>query len=444
MSRVLIIDTDRVGLDFAMRAAAAGHEVRLFRYSKKPSRYAEGFAGRFSLVSDWRGSMAWAKDGLILNTANNRYLTELDRYRTDFGYRNIFAPTVASAALEIERGVGMDAMKAIGLDLPAYQTFDSLQDVEAFACKSNNAWVFKPMGDEEDKSLTYVSHSPADLVGWVRRQIKAGKKLKGKAMLQQKVERLAEVGVSGWCGPDGFLPDRWSTCFEHKPLMDGDVGPATGEQGSVVQYAEKDKLAEEMLKPLEPVLRTLGHRGDFAVNAMIDTSGKAWFLEFTARCGYPAWWIQTASHRGDPVQWMIDLLAGRDSLKVSYDVAIGVVMAQPQYPYDTSSPAMVEGIPIQGLDAVMPDVHLVEAMLGTGPVMQGSKVVECPVYQTTGEYVLVCTALGKTVERARKRVYGTVDTIKFPNRMYRTDIGAKVIDKLDKLHGFGYVSEMHA
>jgi phosphoribosylamine--glycine ligase len=213
---------------------------------------------------------------------------------------------------------------------------------------------------------------------------------------------------------------------------------------TVMQYAETDKLAEEMLMPLEPVLRTLGHRGDFAVNAMIDTTGKAWFLEFTARCGYPAWWIQTASHRGDPVKWMIDLLAGRDSLKVSYDVAIGVVMAQPQYPYDTSSPAMVEGIPIQGADDVMPDIHLVEAMMGTGPVMDGGKVVDQPVYETAGEYVLVATGLGKTVERARKRVYQTVDAIKYPNRMYRTDIGIKVIDKLDKLHRFGYVTDMHA
>lgn len=435
--RVLCIDTDHVGLDFALRAAAAGHEVKLFRYSKKPTKYATGFAPTFVLVDDWRDHMAWAKDGLVLLTANNRYVVEMDRYR-EFGYRNIFAPTCASARLEIIRSAGMEAMQTIGIDVPPYQTFNSLRDAEAFARKTDRAWVFKPMGDEEDKSLTYVSKDPADLVGWLQRQISLGKKLAGKAMLQEKVDRLAEIGVSGWMGPEGFLPDKYQVCFEHKPLMDGDIGPATGEQGTVTQYCEDDKLARDMLLPLEPILRALGHRGDFAVGAMVDTKGNAHFLEFTARCGYPCWWIQTASHRGDPVQWMKDLLNGKDSLKVSYDVAIGVVMAQPDYPYDNAPQEQVNGVPIRGDYDVLGDLHLVEAMMGRGPVMDGGQVTEQPTYQTAGTYVAVATGLGKTVERARKRVYSTVEAVHFPNRMYRTDIGEKVIKALPGLHKHGY------
>ena len=423
-----------------MRFVAAGHEVKLFRWSQKPTRYAEGFKG-VTLVNDYKEHMVWAKDGLIFNTANNRYLWELDRYRTDFGYK-IFSPTVASARLEIDRAAGMEAMAAIGIDVPPYQTFDSLEATEAFTRKSDRAWVFKPLGSETDKSLTYVSKDPADLVGWLQRQIGLGKKLKGKAMLQEKVERLAEIGVSGWMGPEGFLPERFQLCFEHKPLFPGDIGPATGEQGSVCAYTDKDKLASEMLLPLEPILRTLGHRGDFAVGAMVDTKGTAHFLEFTARCGYPAWWIQAASHRGDPAQWMKDLLDGRDTLKVSNDVAIGVVMAQPCYPYDTASPEQVEGIPIRGVEDVLHDVHLVEAMMGKGPVMEDGKVVDRPTYQTAGEYVLVATGLGKTVEKARKKVYSTVAAIHFPDRMYRDDIGSKVIPVLPALHRFGYALDM--
>lgn len=435
--RVLIVDTDHVGLDFALRAAACGHEVKLFRYSKKPTKYATGFSQNFTLVDDWRDHMAWAKDGLILLTANNRYVGEMDRYR-EFGYRNIFAPTCASARLEIIRSAGMEAMQSIGLDIPPYETFDSLADAEVFARKSDRAWVFKPMGDEEDKSLTYVSKDPADLVGWLQRQIGLGKKLKGKAMLQEKVDRLAEIGVSGWMGPEGFLPEKFEECFEHKNLMDDEKGPATGEMGTVCQYVEKSKLAEEMLLPLEPILRTLGHRGDFAIGALVDTKGKAHFLEFTARCGYPCFWIQTASHRGDAVAWMKDLLDGKDSLKVSYDVAIGVVMAQPDFPYDNASQEQMNGIPIRGDYDVMDDVHLVEAMMGKGPVMDGGKVIETSTYQTAGTYVAVATGLGKTVEKARKKVYAAVDTVHFPNKIHRSDIGCKVISALGALHKHGY------
>ena len=115
--RVLIIDSDRCGLDFAMRAANAGHEVRLFRWSQKPCRYATGFAPLFTLVDDWKQHMGWAKDGLILLTGNGKYIHEMDRFR-ECGYRNIFAPSVASAKLEIERSAGMQLMQSIGAELP--------------------------------------------------------------------------------------------------------------------------------------------------------------------------------------------------------------------------------------------------------------------------------------------------------------------------------------
>jgi hypothetical protein len=39
--------------------------------------------------------------------------------------------------------------------------------------KSDKAYVFKVLdGSVEDKSLTYVSSDPADLVGWLRRNAK--------------------------------------------------------------------------------------------------------------------------------------------------------------------------------------------------------------------------------------------------------------------------------
>lgn len=442
--RCLIIDSDRVGLDLAMRASAAGHSVRLFRYQSKPTKYATGFAPSFTLVDRWQDHMAWAKDGLVVLTANNRYVAELERYR-EFGFeKTIFAPSVASAELEIERSAGMRMMEAIGANMPPYQMFNSFDEVEAFALKSDRAWVFKPAGSEEDKSATYVSKDAADLVGWIRRKKQAGTKFKGKLMLQEKVERLCELGISGWMGPQGFLSDRFQLCWEHKPLCDGDVGPATGEMGSCTAYCESDPLARDFLLPLETALRALNHRGDTAINCIIDNKGKPWFLEFTTRCGYPAWWLQVASHKGDPLEWMKALLCGQDALKVSYDPAIGVVMGRPDFPYDERPPAASEGIPLRGADAVLSDLHLVEVMKGRGPVMQNGKVVEQPTYQTAGTYVAVVTALGKTVTKARDRAYKVVDQVSWPDRIYRTDIGEKVIAGLPALHKHGFALDVDA
>lgn len=439
--RLLVIDQENMALDFVLRSLAAGWEVRWYHFTpRKPIRDGEGFPGVI-VVDDWRDWMGWVgKDGLVWMSGNFRFLPELDRYR-EFGWK-IFGPTVASADLEIKRGAGLEAMRAVGIDVPPYQEFASLEDAEAFARKSDDVWVFKTMGDEDDKSLSFVADDPAELVGWIRQKIARGMKLKGPCMLQEKIDMLAEVGVSGWMGEDGFLPDRWQVCFEHKKLCNGEIGPNTGEAGTVCQYVENDKIADEMLKPMEPILRTLGHRGDFAIGAGVDKAGKVYPFEFTARAGWPAFFIQLASHRGDPCKWMLDLLNGKDTLRVSQDVAIGVVMGQPMYPYNKSPPEMVEGNPIAGLDDVWKDVHPVSVMLGKGPIMEGGKVANGPQHQTTGEYVAVCTGLGRTVSKARDRVYDVVDQVKFPNRIFRTDIGEKVIEKLPALHKFGYAMDM--
>jgi phosphoribosylamine--glycine ligase len=253
---------------------------------------------------------------------------------------------------------------------------------------------------------------------------------------------VAELGVSGWFGPEGFLEEKWQICFEHKKLMGGNFGPNTGEMGTICQYVDSDKMADEMLKPMEAELLKAGHRGDFAVGAGIDSKGRAWPFEFTCRLGWPAFFIQCASHKGDPAQWMADLLEGEDTLKVSRDVAIGVVLAQPHFPYGTADAAALEGNPIAGLDEVWDQIHPVDMMIGKGPMMKGDKVTDGPIYQTAGEYVMVATGLGRSVSAAQKKVYGVIDEIKFSNMIVRCDIGDSVAKSLPELHGMGYALNM--
>jgi hypothetical protein len=94
----------------------------------------------------------------VVPTGNAKFLRDLDRWR-DMGSR-IFGPTPQSAALEVDREAGMKAMEAAGIELPHYECFNSLSEAEAFAKKSDKAWVFKPLGSEENKALTYVAADP--------------------------------------------------------------------------------------------------------------------------------------------------------------------------------------------------------------------------------------------------------------------------------------------
>jgi phosphoribosylamine--glycine ligase len=433
--KVFVLDTEGgVGLDFACRAAECGHDVRFHHEGKHP--VGKGFPG-IKFEPDWKAGITWAgKDGLVVPTGNSKFLRDMDRFR-DFGVR-IFGPTRQSAELEIDRQKGMDAMQAAGLDIPHYEMFDSLQSAMRYAKKSDDPLVFKPMGDEGDKALTHVADTPADMVGWLEQQIARGKVLKGQCMLQEKVQMCAEFGVSGWMGPEGFLSDKYQECFEFKRLMPGDIGPNTGEQGTVCKYVAESRLFDETLKPLEPLLRDLGHTGDIAIGVGIGKQGEILPFEFTARLGWPAFYIQCASHKGDCVQWMSDLLDGKDTLQVDYRTAIGVVLSQPPYPEFNGKRDQVEGSPITGIDEVWENAHPAMMMIGKGPNMVDGKVKDGPQYQTAGELVCVMTGLGRTVSIAAERVYDAIDSVKFAGKMYRNDIGKKLETCLPDVQQFGF------
>lgn len=280
--RVLILDPDRTGLDMVYRAAEGGHDVKWWMPPQKDGTQpmtGNGFPG-VNKIRDWRAEMKWAKDGIVINLFNGRQLTaELDKWRVG-GYP-IFGPTVKSARLEWERGEGMKLFEKHGMEVPAYHTFASMQDALKFAWKAQEPFVFKPLGDEEDKSLSFVPSDPAELVGWMENKLKRGSKMKGSCILQEKIDILCECGISAWMGKDGFLPGKFNLNFEHKKLMNGDYGQNTGEMGTVTKYIEKGQLPDILMK-FEDDLLKLGHIGDTDIGGAITKQGK--FVPFEWSC----------------------------------------------------------------------------------------------------------------------------------------------------------------
>lgn len=436
---LLLIDTDCTGLDLAYRAVAAGHKVRWYVAPHKDHSKVwdgDGFVG-IEKVTSWKPHMAWAKTGLIVNLFNDKKVTaELDEWRK-FNMP-IFGPTVKSAELERNRGLGMKFMEQHGIEVPTNHTFKTLQEAYKFAWKADQPYVFKTLGDEEDKSLSYVASDPADLVGWLETKINQGLKLKGECVLQEKIDKICDVGVSGWMGKEGFLPGKWNINFEHKKLMPGDFGPNTGEMGTVCKYVEESVLADTMLKPFEEALVKLGHIGDFDIECGITSTGKAVPYEFSARFGWPSTQILMACHTCDPVEWMKDALRGKDSLEVDDRVAIGVLMSGPPFPTKNEDPQSSVGSIVSGIEDVWDHVSPWQIMLDKGPVMKDGKIANGEVYKRTGDYVCVVTALGSDVHDVIPEVYAAIDRIKYSDRIVRNDVGARLEKELPKLKALGY------
>lgn len=431
--KLLIVNMDTVGegLAFALKCAKAGHTVRLYLAKGNNPTTGEGFEG-IEVVKEWITSAKWAD--LIVPTGNHEFMPKFEMLRKS-GIR-IYGPSAKSAELEIKRALGMKVFADAGIECPPWKQFKDLDEAGAHVRKTNQRYVFKTLGDEEDKSLSYVSKTPADMIARLERWKRLGLDPKGPVMLQEVVEGV-EIGVSRWMGSKGWV-GPWNENFEHKKFLSGNAGPNCGEAGTVQKYVHESELAEQILAPLEDVLVGMGHLGDIDVNAIVDEHGQAWPLEFTCRLGWPAFNIQIATHKGDPCEWMLDACEGKDSLKVIEKVACGVVLAQPDYPYSKLTKAETDGIPIYGVSPSNLEYLYPQAVKRVPmPDMVDGKVGEKTIWATTGDYLMVVTGTGRTVRQATTRAYDTVKELHVPDLIYRDDIGEKLEDEIPKLQAHG-------
>ena len=434
--RLLISDPTGNGLDFALRAQRAGHEVRLAIRQTEKTRYIG--RGLVQVVDAYEPWMRWAD--LVFMCDNTKYTYDLDKNWRPRGAK-IVGATVETAKWEIDRTHGMGIFKKAGISLPPYKEFSDYDKAIAYVKKEDKRYVSKPCGEVEDKALSYCAKSPSDMVYMLQRWKKLGKH-KQPFILQEFIPGI-EMAVGGWFGPHGFNAG-WCENFEFKKLMNDDMGVATGEQGTVLRYCRKSSLAKQVLAPLADQLLRAGYVGYVDVNCIIADDGTPWPLEFTMRPGWPTFNIQQALHKGDPVEWLLDLWNGKDAKTFDLEnVAAGVVVSMPDYPYSHATRKEVVGIPIYGLDPeAWSHVHPCEMMMGSAP-MEQPPYADLPMMVTAGDYVLVMSATGQDVQSATKAAYRRLDKLSLPNSpMWRTDIGRRLRRQLPELHRMGYATSL--
>lgn len=426
-----------MSLDWAIRAQKDGHKVLIYSTDEARKNVGKGLINR---APDLYEYLRWPD--LVFYPDNCKYLDAIQSF-IDRGVP-VVGTNKAGAEWESDRSVGEKVMKKVGIDVPATKLFTDYDAAIAYVKKTMQRYVSKPNGEvgASDKSLSYCSKTPEDMV-YMLEKWKKNDKLKGAPFILQEFKPGIEFAVGGWFGPGGFN-QGWEENWEHKKLMNDELGVATGEQGTVMRMVKRSKLADQMLKPLEEELERISYVGNIDVNCIIDEEGKPWPLEFTMRPGWPAFNIAQALHKGDHAEWMIKLWEGKDAKNWELDkIATGVVLSIPDYPYSKITHKEVEGIPIYNVSLDNPNIHPCEVQMGTAPMNQNGKIVEAPCLTTAGDYVLNITGVGETVMETQKIVYKELSKISLPNSpMYRTDIGKKLQKQLPELQRHGYALAM--
>jgi phosphoribosylamine---glycine ligase len=433
--RVLVVDPGGDALDFCLRAQNAGHQVLHWMRSMRETEHIG--RGLVTRVPDWRDHIA--KADLTFVSDNTHWLRELDAWR-DRGAR-IFGCNQDAATLELDRAAGQKRLAGCGVNVLPYKAFTSAKAAIAYVKAEMKPVVSKPNADA-DKGMSYVAKTPEDMVYMLERWDRLGK-LKGEFILQDFVPGC-EMAVGGWFGPGGWNRG-WCENWEFKKFMDGDLGVTTGEQGTVLRFVAKSKLAKAVLEPCGDWLESQNYVGYIDVNCIIDDTGTPWPLEFTCRPGWPTFNIQQALLDGDPVEWMVDTLEGNDPTCWELDrIALGVVMTIPDYPYSHLTRKEVVGVPIYGVTpAIAPNIHPLHVMRGEMPIEIGGKITTVPGYVTAGDYCLVTTGTGDTILEAKNMAYRIMGRLKLPNSpQYRTDIGDRLKRQLPDCQKHGFATGM--
>ena len=433
--RILIVDEKGFMLDFAWRAKHNGHDVK--HYIRDHAHSKDIGIGLVEVVREFTPWLRWAD--LIVASDNVKYIHELDNWRANNPGCCCLSCNGAGAELELDRIAGMKVLQDAGIVTPMYREFDDYDHAIAYVKKEDRRLVSKPNGDA-DKSLSYVSKTPADMVYMLERWQKAGK-LKDSFILQDFIPGI-EMAVGGWFS-HGEWNEGWCENWEFKKFMNDDLGVATGEQGTIVRHVKNSKLAREMLVPLTKHLAGIDYIGYVDVNCIIDED-QAWPLELTMRFGWPTFQIQSELMNGDdPAEWMVNLCQGSDHpIFQTERVGCGVVMSIPDYPYSHVTKKEVCGVPIYGTRlAPQSQIHLAEVMLGEAPIETKSGIVTAPHIVTAGDYLLVMVGTGDSVSQARQQAYRSLRKIVVPNSpMYRTDIGERLRKELPILQAQGYAT----
>jgi len=410
-------------LALATQILKEGHEVKYTVLSKTEKEVGDGFVEK---VENWEEHKAWA-DVILFDDSDFGDICE--RLRKE-GHK-VIGGTRYSDRLEFDREFGTEEMKAAGIPtIPSWE-FQDFESALQFVKSTPGRYVVKPSGKaQNEKVLSYVGQEEdgKDVITILERYRKGwGRKIR-RFQIQKYVAGV-EVAVGAFYNGTRFLLPALIN-FEHKKMMNQDIGPSTGEMGTTGFWAADTRLFRDTLGKLES--RITGYAGYFDINCIVNARG-IYPLEFTPRFGYPTVNLQLEGVLSKWGELMFALAAGQDfPLRTKKGLQMAVVVAVPPFPftdYETFK-KFSEDAPV-----------VFKKPMGEGIYPGEVKLVDGEWLLTgTSGYSLVVSGSGSTMDDARRETYSRIRNILIPNMFYRTDIGERWHRDSDLLQTWGLLT----
>jgi phosphoribosylamine---glycine ligase len=344
----------------------------------------------------------------------------VDTFR-DAGLR-IFGPTRDAARLEGSKAFTKDFLQRHGIPTAAYGVFTEVAAAVDFIHDRGAPIVVKADGLAAGKGVV-VAQSIDEAVAAVHDML-AGNAF-GEAGHRVVIEEFLQGEEASFiCMVDGEHILPMASSQDHKARDDGDRGPNTGGMGAyspapIVTPELHERVMREIMAPTVAGLASEGtpFTGFLYAGLMIDPQGNPRVVEFNCRFGDPETQPIMMRLQSDLVELIEAALNGRlDDITARWDrrVALGVVLAARGYP----------GAYAKGEDlGLLPEDGEQRKLFHAGTRLDGGHVF------SDGGRVLCATALGEDFADAQRTAYALADTVVWPGKYYRTDIGHRALKR---------------
>lgn len=423
-SKFLFVSFESLSGDLAWQIKKEGNEVKIFISNPEDKDVYSGFLER---VDDWKKYVDWA-DAIIFDDVGFGEVADSLRAAG----KMVIGGSKYTDKLEEDREFGQNEMKRVGMLVLPHWDFVDYDSAISFIKQNPGRYVFKPSGivSSDEKKILFLGQDEdgKDLIEILEQNKKTWAN-KIKKFQLQKMAVGVEVAVGAFFNGEDFVYPV-NINFEHKKLFPGDIGPYTGEMGTLDFWSPPNQIFKNTLLKIRDDLVKSGYVGYIDINCIANAKG-IYPLEMTSRFGYPTISVHMEGFMEPWGEFFIKLLKKEKfEIKTKKGFQICVVVVVPPFPYDDKKESFI----YKDLSIIFKKPNLEGVHLGDIKMVNG-------VWAIAGDtgYVLVITGSGTTVEEARKQVYSRLKNILIQNMYYRTDIGLKWFSDSDRLQTWGYL-----
>ena len=424
--KFLFISWEGLGGDLAWHIKKEGNEVKIYIKEQYGNDVYDGFLEK---IDDWKQYIDWA-DIIVFDDTGFGY--QADSLRK--AGKLVIGGSSYTDRIEEDREFGQLEITKVGMLTIPHWEFGNFDAAIEFIKTNPGRYVWKSSGGAtpyalEDMVFLGREEDGRDIIEVLEHNKTAWAKKIKKFQLQKFVAGV-EVAVGVYFNGEDFMYPI-NVNFEHKKLFPGNLGPYTGEMGSLTYWCAPNRIFTLTLAKMKDKLKEAGYAGFFYINCIANSRG-VYPLEFTSRFVYPNISIQI---EGALIDWggFLYSLAQKQpfDLRVKRGFQVGAVIAVPPFPYIEKTEFEI----YRDLSLIFKKQNLDGFHIGDLKFVDGD-------WRLAGEsgYVMVVTGSGTTAEEARRQMYNRIQNVMLQNMFYRTDIGSRWSVESDKLQTWGYLS----